>query len=502
MAAVVLISSALFAFKPPKPALVTPAINATGLDTVVVFRWDTATYATSYTLDASRDSNNWVSLSGFPHFHGSGVNDTMDSTGGFVYSTQYFWRVNALSVDSVSDWSSIFNFTTVIKTPVAPVLLSPHDTMSGVPTNPTLTWNGALGATSYHLQASTDPHFGSTVADYPALTPTSQSLSGLDAGRTYYWRVSASNANGTGPWLTVFRFSTTAESYGSWLYSKKLYINTKASGGGASIRNKVNNFPLLVRLNPNTFGWFSQTLPLGADIRFSKSDAQKTPLHYEIERWVDVSGDLDTAEIWVRLDTVNALDSTQYIVMYWGNGSATGRSDPYGTFDVAIGYAAVWHMNETPSGSGAIKDRTLTGCNGSPTASGVTSNAGVIGKALKFDGTSGFITLDTIKEANSSMSIFDSGITVSAWVNYHNLIWNSAIMELSEDGTPHNQNWLGLYDQELVGSDTVNIQKLDWAVGGNPLITPGYISLLDTFIYVSASLSTVSRPRLLLHDYL
>ena len=90
MAAVVLISSASFALKPPKPALLTPAKDSTGLDTVVVFRWDTATYATSYTLDASRDSNNWVSLSGFPHFHGSGVNDTMDSTGGFVYQYSIF----------------------------------------------------------------------------------------------------------------------------------------------------------------------------------------------------------------------------------------------------------------------------------------------------------------------------------------------------------------------------------------------------------------------------
>ena len=205
-------------------------------------------------------------------------------------------------MDSVSDWSSIFNFTTAIKTPVAPVPATPPNNATSIATNPTLTWNPTLGATSYGVQVFIDPHFGTFVINDSAqnLSGTSRALTTvLDMGRTYYWRVNAKNSNGTSPWSTVFRFSTTAESYGSWLYSKKLYINTKASGGGASIRNKVNNFPLLVRLNPNTFGWFSQTLPLGADIRFSKSDAQKTPLHYEIERWVDVSGDLDTAEIWL-----------------------------------------------------------------------------------------------------------------------------------------------------------------------------------------------------------
>jgi hypothetical protein len=502
LAALLLISSASFALTPPPPAplLLTPKKDTINQDTGgVVFKWDSAQYAVSYSLDVSRDTVTWISLTGFPRSHNVNGHDTMDANGanGFVYSTKYFWRVQAASVDSIGKWSAIFNFTTTIKTPAATVLTSPHDKDTGLLVSTTLKWSTSPGATSYGVQVSIDPHFGSFVVNDSAshLPDTTRSLSiYLIAGRTYYWRVNAKNSAGTSPWTMVLRFSTQGEDYTPWPHSQKLHINTSTLVGGAGIRNKVYNFPVLVRLNPKTFGWFSQTSVQGTDIRFSKSDAQKTPLHYEIERWVDVSGDLDTAEIWVRLDTVNALDSSQYIVMYWGNGTAPNLSDPYGTFDTAGAFYAVWHMNEAPSGPGSIKDRTLTGCNGTP-VNAPAADTGTIGRALTFSGGSGgpYVQLDTLDSLTGNLS---GGMTMSAWVKWTDSTpVNHCIAELTQNGTAANRVSFG-----NSGASGSGASSLDALVGLDSLKSAGgYIQLnapmLVSAVYHHGSVDTLTIYR-------
>jgi len=94
--------------------------------------------------------------------------------------------------------------------PAPPVLATPTNGATGVATNPTLTWNASSGATSYHLQASTDPTFASTTADQSGITTTSYSLSGLATGTTYYWHVNATNSAGTSAYSTTWSFTTAA----------------------------------------------------------------------------------------------------------------------------------------------------------------------------------------------------------------------------------------------------------------------------------------------------
>ncbi len=89
----------------------------------------------------------------------------------------------------------------------APTLSSPANGSTGVSTSPYLSWT-STGALSYHLQLSTDPAFGSTVDDMPALTSASSSITGLADGITYYWRVNATYSGGTSGWSSVWHFTT------------------------------------------------------------------------------------------------------------------------------------------------------------------------------------------------------------------------------------------------------------------------------------------------------
>ncbi|MBN2188558.1 MAG: DUF2341 domain-containing protein, partial [Chitinispirillaceae bacterium] len=185
---------------------------------------------------------------------------------------------------------------------------------------------------------------------------------------------------------TVISFQTIdSENYATWTGSQRIYLNTSSSG--ANIPGNVYEFPILIRLNPSLFKGFSQVLPGGADIRFAKSSGEHLP--YEIERWVDGPNSADTAELWVKVDTVNGNSSQQYITMYWGKSGVTSRSDGAAVFPAGYSFQGVWHLNENPgSGAGAMKDRTVNGSHGTAQNNLTESDAttGIIGRCLNFDG--------------------------------------------------------------------------------------------------------------------
>jgi hypothetical protein len=194
----------------------------------------------------------------------------------------------------------------------------------------------------------------------------------------------------------------------SWLFSRKLYLNTTSSG--AAVNTNVYSFPILIRLLTGNFD-FSQAKKGGEDIRFAKSNGD--PIPFEIERWDSSAGQ---AEIWAKIDTVYGNDSTQSITMYWGasTGSATpSLSNGAKVFDTADGFQGVWHLSEQ---QGAInRDATVNGFNGVQSTSGPLAVSGMIGGAQQFNGTSNYI--DVPGSENSKLSFPEnSAYTVSAWV--------------------------------------------------------------------------------------
>ena len=92
--------------------------------------------------------------------------------------------------------------------PVAPTLSSPGNSSTGQAIGFTFTWNASSGATSYGLQVSTDPNFGSYVLNTTGITNTAYGINNLSYSTTYYWRVNATNAGGTSAYSSVSSFTT------------------------------------------------------------------------------------------------------------------------------------------------------------------------------------------------------------------------------------------------------------------------------------------------------
>ncbi len=190
--------------------------------------------------------------------------------------------------------------------------------------------------------------------------------------------------------------------YPTWKYSRRLTLNTTAEG--ADVSGDVTGFPVLIRLTSDNFD-FSGARPDGADIRFTKANG--TPLSYEIEKWDMENGE---ADVWVKTDTIYGNDSTQYIVMYWGNPEAADRSNSAAVFDTASGFAGVWHMGQTAGTT--VADATANRFHGTSTAT--VPVPGTIGTAQSFDGKSSMIEI--AGPATSRLNFLPEGsFTVSAW---------------------------------------------------------------------------------------
>lgn len=131
--------------------------------------------------------------------------------------------------------------------------------------------------------------------------------------------------------------------YPGWAHSRRIRINT--TSGGVTLSSPLGAFPLLVRLDSASFD-FSQALPDGADLRFTRSSG--IPIAYEIESW-DVAA--RRATVWVRMPSIAAGDSLQFLRMYWGNPAADPESRGAAVFDTSFRFAGVWHLNAIGAGT-------------------------------------------------------------------------------------------------------------------------------------------------------
>lgn len=68
-------------------------------------------------------------------------------------------------------------------------------------------WNKVTGATNYHLQVATDPLMKQFIVNDSSITDTQKIYHGLKDSGSYYWRVAAKNAKGTGDYSTTQHFN-------------------------------------------------------------------------------------------------------------------------------------------------------------------------------------------------------------------------------------------------------------------------------------------------------
>jgi len=213
-----------------------PVDNAIDQSISPVLSWNASTRAASYALQVST-SNTFGSFV----YNDSGLTSTSKQVTGLANLTKYYWRVNAKNSYGSSGWSTVWSFTTTGIPPQVPALSTPVDNATDQAISPVLSWNASSGAVSYALQVSTSNTFGSFMYNDSGLTITSQQVTGLGNGTTYYWRVKAKNTYGSSSWSTPWRFTTQSACAGTSTvtYAGKTY-NTVAIGNQCWLKENLD----------------------------------------------------------------------------------------------------------------------------------------------------------------------------------------------------------------------------------------------------------------------
>jgi PKD repeat protein len=188
-----------------------------------------------------------------------------------------------------------------------------------------------------------------------------------------------------------------------WLYRKKITLS-KATGSTQS------NFPVLIGYTDTDLR--DRALDNGYDIFFT--DANGVKLSHERESF---DGNTGALLAWVKIPSLSKPQFTD-IYMYYGNPSAADQENKNNVW--SNGFKAVWHLKETPGGSGTIKDSTSNTNHGTD-LNGPVSAAGKIGNAIYFDGINDVIRIDNSNGNGHSLDFLTGqAFTISTWVTFPN----------------------------------------------------------------------------------
>jgi hypothetical protein len=187
------------------PTLLFPAHGATGTTRDVNLQWSSVAGAATYQVQVSTSAAFNVLL-----FDQSGLTQTAYTVDNLAAGTTHHWRVRASDGVSTSAWSTVFDFTTQGSSSLNPPdLLAPVDGATGVDANAVdLSWAAVTGATSYHVQVSTQSSFATQVVDLDGVVGTSLALDPLAGGTAHYWRVRSEDAGTYSAWSATFDFAT------------------------------------------------------------------------------------------------------------------------------------------------------------------------------------------------------------------------------------------------------------------------------------------------------
>lgn len=187
---------------PAAPALLSPVNGAADQSVAPLLSWAATAGAARYAVQIGTDS-----LFAAPVFSDTAVLVPSRTVSGLPVGTTCYWRVRASNGAGTGPWSPVWHFGT-IALPGVPQPVAPAQGASGVSVGTKLIWNGALRASSYHVQMATDSLFTSPVLDDEAVTDTARTLSSLAASTRYFWRVAGRNGGGQGSWSIVRNFTS------------------------------------------------------------------------------------------------------------------------------------------------------------------------------------------------------------------------------------------------------------------------------------------------------
>ncbi|MCB5268755.1 MAG: M6 family metalloprotease domain-containing protein [Candidatus Cloacimonadaceae bacterium] len=189
------------------PQTIFPADLANDVPTNPLLDWQDVNGATGYYLQMADNQDfepSLLSLVDHPQsqYQASGLDP---------HST-YYWRVASIGEIGASEFTPTLQFTTgdISESPATPVLISPGNFASNLPSNTQFTWSPSYLAESYHLQIATDPYFINLAEDALDIPSGFFESSNLEQSTQYYWRVAAVNSFSSSNFTPSRRFSTGA----------------------------------------------------------------------------------------------------------------------------------------------------------------------------------------------------------------------------------------------------------------------------------------------------
>ncbi|MHA2334775.1 MAG: DUF2341 domain-containing protein, partial [Candidatus Hodarchaeales archaeon] len=168
----------------------------------------------------------------------------------------------------------------------------------------------------------------------------------------------------------------------------------------------LSDFPVLIEITDDSDLISGKTQANGEDIFFVDEKGRK--LNHVIE-YISQNSNNGSLRAWVSFQTLYTPVDT-IISMYYGNNTIDSQESHNYVWNSH--YEGIWHLEETSGGTGAVKDATSNGNNGTDTGSPTFGSTGVVGNAFTFDGID-----DYIQVADDESLHIANAITVEAWIN-------------------------------------------------------------------------------------
>jgi|GEM_PF-1186327 len=178
------------------PTLKGPTTSSVDDDGSVKFEWSAVNNATDYNLQIAEDTsftdpihNQWT----------SGIELTVND---IELGKRFYWKVRAKTSTATGNWSPITNFITRLASPIPEYPLD-NEKIEG--TDVSLQWLAVANADEYEVQVSDNQIFLNIIAQNKG-TNLRFVPSGLLEGKTYYWKLRASNEIVPSYWSAVRKF--------------------------------------------------------------------------------------------------------------------------------------------------------------------------------------------------------------------------------------------------------------------------------------------------------
>ncbi|VAX23951.1 hypothetical protein MNBD_IGNAVI01-1220 [hydrothermal vent metagenome] len=188
---------------PTIPTLITPLNNSVDLGAELTFGWKNEGVADHFKIEIYRDSG-VQSL----FFSQDSVHSTSITINNFGQGKQYFWRVRSTNKNGNSGYSDLYKFRTRIGEPSILTLIEPMNSAVGLDNSIRFQWNPIDSAEYYNLEIAEDSDFRNIHFEISNISASEITVSNLDEGAQYYWRVKSHNKLGSITISNIFNFST------------------------------------------------------------------------------------------------------------------------------------------------------------------------------------------------------------------------------------------------------------------------------------------------------